>query len=149
MNKESTIIPSPPSSSLCGITDESMRSTSQSGEPLWDVSECLQQLDCEADAEILHDVITAFMDDSRVRIEELRQAARRGWTTELREQVHSLKGSSNQVGAKQMAALCKHIEQCCSDGSGGELPLLLDQLATIFLSTSQAMVAHADANCRL
>jgi HPt (histidine-containing phosphotransfer) domain-containing protein len=138
MNKESAVVPSVSSKSLSASTEE--------WGPLWDISECLQQLDCEADAEILHDVMTTFMDDSRERIEELQQAARQGRTTELREQVHSLKGSSNQVGAKQMGDLCKHIEHCCRVGSSGELLALLDQLETIFFSTSQAMLAHANAN---
>jgi len=118
---------------------------SQCDELLWDVSECLRQLECEADAEILHDVVTAFVEDSRQRIEGLRQAVNKGQTTELREQVHCLKGSSIQVGAKQMAALCKSIEGCCSERSIADLLVLLDQLDASFVSTSRAMLSYAGA----
>jgi HPt (histidine-containing phosphotransfer) domain-containing protein len=137
MDRDSSIAISLTASPISGNTEEF--------EPLWDSSECLRELDCEADAEILRDVMAAFMDDSRERIEELRQAARRGHTTELREQVHSLKGSSNQVGAKRMAILCKRMEQCCGAGLSGELVVLLDQLEAIFHSTCQAILSQLDA----
>jgi HPt (histidine-containing phosphotransfer) domain-containing protein len=105
----------------------------------------LRQLECEADAEILHDVVTAFVEDSRQRMEGLRQAVNKGQTTELREQVHCLKGSSIQVGAKQMAALCQCIEGCCSERSIADLLVLLDQLDASLVSTSRAMLSYAGA----
>ena len=143
MNSESTTTPSLRSSRIAEATPLPTGPESESGEPLWDVSECLRQLECEADTEVLHDVVTAFVEDSFQRIERLRQAVNKGQTTELREQVHSLKGSSIQVGAKQMAAVCRCIELCCSEQAIADLPVLLDQLGTSFASTSRVMLDHA------
>jgi histidine phosphotransfer protein HptB len=146
MHSETTTIPSLSSSRISDATPLSRGPESESDELLWDVSECLRQLECEADTEVLHDIVSAYVEDSRQRIERLRQAVSNGQTTELREQVHSLKGSSIQVGAKQMASVCRCIERCCSERSIADLPVLLDQLGATFVSTSRAMLDHANGS---
>ena len=137
-------MPSLPSSLTSANAEGPTDPGSYRREILWDVSECLQRLDCETDPEILRDVISAFVEDSGRRLKELRQAAQAGQTAELRTQVHSLKGSSNQMSAKRMAALCRHIEQRCRERSSNEIVTLLDELGRVLLLTSQSMLAHVD-----
>src|SRR5690349_3211820 len=109
---------------------------------LWNAAECLEELDCNGEPEVLLDVIGMFVEDGARRLAELRHAAKGGQMAEVRAQAHSLKGSSSQVCAKQMAALCARIEQCCGRPPGAELPSLLDQLEASFDSTRRAMLVY-------
>lgn len=111
-------------------------------ELLWDASECIMQLGCEADEELLHEIIVTFIDDSRQRIAGLHEALGSEESTALRRQAHSLKGSANQIGAKPMAALCKQLEQREGERPHDQLLALLEQLDSVFLATTQTMLAH-------
>lgn len=116
----------------------------QSGELFWDRSVCMEQLGCELDAELLHDVITTFIEDSRQRIKAIHDGLRSGKVLDLRRQAHSLKGSANQIGAKRMASLCKQIEQRDGELSSAQLLTLLDELDAVVLATTKAMLAYVN-----
>lgn len=111
---------------------------------LWNAKECLAELDCNGEPEILGEVIAAFVEDGGRRLAKLRQAATGGQLAELRSQAHSLKGSSSQIAARRMATLCQHIEQCSSRPGSAEIPLLVDQLEDAFRSTCETMLAFAE-----
>ena len=115
------------------------------GHTLWELPESLQQFDSVREADILQDVITAYVQDGAQRLEQLRQAAVRGRMDEFRAQAHSFKGSSHQMGATQIAKLCENLELRNGRPSEGELLSAVDQMDASFRSISQAMFAFLAA----
>ncbi|MDX1499033.1 MAG: response regulator [Woeseiaceae bacterium] len=67
----------------------------------------LQPGDAES---FLEQVIGIYVEESRALMAKLAEAVREGNADEMRECAHSLKSSSGNVGAGQLAALCKRIE---------------------------------------
>jgi chemotaxis protein histidine kinase CheA len=67
-----------------------------------------------------------------------------GDVVELTHLAHSLKGSAAQMGAEQMAELCRQIEFAGPARAEG-LPKL-EQLETYFRSTSCAILDYAGCN---
>lgn len=132
-----------PPSPECGKLVERVGPASQSGDVVWNAGECLAELDCNGEPEIFLDLAAAFVEDGARRLAALRQAVHNGEIAKLRAQVHSLKGSSSQVGAKALAELCANIEQHCTRQPRSEILALLDQLEATFRSTCQAMLAYA------
>lgn len=69
-------------------------------------------------------LLTTFFNDSRSRIEELKEAIEAGNQDAVRTLAHSLKGSSGNVGAYRMSELCQLLEQMChSDNTERYEPL--------------------------
>ena len=62
-------------------------------------------------------LLETFIDDSKIRIVALRQAFGAGDAEEVRRAAHSLKGSSSNLGANQLVALCLHVENSGRDGN--------------------------------
>jgi CheY-like chemotaxis protein len=56
-------------------------------------------------------VIGVYLDNSPTLVQRLREAVAQGNSTALREAAHSLKSSNATLGAAQLAALCKELEQ--------------------------------------
>ena len=76
---------------------------------------------------LLGEIVDSYLAEMPQRLERLRAALDRGDGPDLTFVAHSLKGSSNQIGAKRMAALSAELEQ---RGQSGELapaaPLLAE-----------------------
>ena len=66
----------------------------------------------------MNKVIGAYLADTPPRVAQLRAAANAGDAEALRQAAHALKSSSANVGAEQMAALCKEIETLGRRGGG-------------------------------
>ena len=60
-------------------------------------------------------VIGAYLADTPPRFAQLRAAAEAGDAEALRQAAHALKSSSANVGAEQLAALCKELEMIGRD----------------------------------
>ena len=72
--------------------------------------------------------LETYINDSKVRIEELRSTLAAGDGDGVRRAAHSLKGSSGNLGATQMATLCLNVENC---GKENQLAGLENDLAAI------------------
>ena len=55
-------------------------------------------------------LLETYIDDSKIRIDDLSKALAAGDADGVRRAAHSLKGSSGNLGANQMAALCLTVE---------------------------------------
>jgi len=65
-------------------------------------------------AEDFVDLIETYLSDTRPKLAELRQALSRGPDFDVLEKVsHSLKGSSGNIGAREMFEVCNQLVQAC------------------------------------
>lgn len=64
----------------------------------------------EATEEMFPEIIDAFISDTPKRLILLNQAARDNDLATLTEESHSIKGSSSNLGAKQLSSICADIE---------------------------------------
>jgi HPt (histidine-containing phosphotransfer) domain-containing protein len=114
----------------------------KSEQPAWTVPDSLQQFEEAGEADVLKEIIVAFVKDGVCRVEALRRAATFGQFAELRSQAHSLKGSSNQLGVPGIAFICEQIEYGVDQRTEKELGFLVDEIETIFHSITKEMLAH-------
>ena len=67
-------------------------------------------------------VIEAYLRDAQRKVRSVIEAARVHDAEQLREVAHSLKGSCRNVGARQLAQSCQHIESLAYDEQLQEVP---------------------------
>jgi len=74
-------------------------------------------------------LISTYIQDSGVRVDDLRQAMTRGDTEAARKAAHNLKGSSANLGLVYLADLCRIVEDAARAGqlAGQEAYMLLIQ----------------------
>lgn len=70
----------------------------------------------DGDVAFLKDVFSAFESDTVQRLTALRQTLAAGDTTGLKRAAHTIKGSSLNVGASQLAASSLQLEQMAGAG---------------------------------
>jgi HPt (histidine-containing phosphotransfer) domain-containing protein len=66
--------------------------------------------DEEGDDSFLHEVIEIFIEDTPVRLQELRDSFQAADQTTFIRAAHSIKGSSSNVGAKPLCKLAQELE---------------------------------------
>lgn len=62
------------------------------------------------------DLIETFLTDARVRVRELVRTVNSGVPEDIRQSAHSFKGSTLNVGAKQLSDLCRELEDLARSG---------------------------------
>ena len=80
------------------------------------------------DDEFLAELITLFLNDTPQQLEALRKAVRTGDAETAASAAHRLKGSSSNMGAESLSALCLHLEKSSSGKQLEELPRLVEQV---------------------
>ncbi len=107
------------------------------------VVESLRQMGEMTGADVIQDLLNLFRSDVPPLLEALRSAVETGNAQKLKENAHSLKGASANLGAKAMAALCFELESLgrngTVDGAAGRLP----ELEKHFERVCAALVAEA------
>ena len=61
-------------------------------------------------------LIRTFVQDSGVRVDEMRAAFEQGRVDDVRNAAHSLKGASANLGLAQLAEECRLLEEAARDG---------------------------------
>jgi HPt (histidine-containing phosphotransfer) domain-containing protein len=84
------------------------------------------QLDGEPD--LVGELLAAFQEETPALIEGMRAAIHAGDSAKLRQAAHSLKGSSGNLGARALQALCGDLEKT---GRHGTLAGAADLLARV------------------
>ncbi len=77
----------------------------------------LRQLERDTDEDLLGELIELFFEDAPARLKCLRGALAQGDANGFMRAAHSLKGSSGNLGARGMAALCADLEQRARSGT--------------------------------
>jgi HPt (histidine-containing phosphotransfer) domain-containing protein len=79
---------------------------------------------------IVSKVISLYFQSSNEVLLKLRQAIQQGDADATRQAAHTLKSSSANVGARQLALLSKQLEDACRNNSMEKAGLLLDRITT-------------------
>jgi HPt (histidine-containing phosphotransfer) domain-containing protein len=88
----------------------------------------LKAIQPPGDADFFSELIDLFLDETESHLKVLHAAGLRNDATEIRQVAHLLKGSSANIGASQMAALCLELElKNKANGDTGSLLAKLDQ----------------------
>lgn len=107
--------------------------------PHWALPPELRELaDC-GDAGIVQEVLTVFRSDTKERIAAMRSAWESADRNEVRKQAHALKGSSGQVGALPLSALCKTLESAALAAPTPEVGELLERIEREFQGVASLM----------
>lgn len=90
---------------------------------------------------VLKKIIHLYLDSSLVLFQQLQQAIAAGDSELLRQAAHSLKSSSANLGAMQLAALCKELERQGRDQCLEEAIILLPEASHHFTQARAALTA--------
>jgi len=102
----------------------------------------LRELQEEGEPDILEELFELFLKDTPTRLDAMREAVRQGDSEALRRAAHGQKGSSANLGAGQMEALCAELERKARGGAVKDAPALVTQLETEFARVGEAMEAE-------
>ena len=97
-------------------------------------------------AELLSELATMFSDDVRSSLVTLEKAVEEGDAQAVERIAHTLKGSSGNMGAKRMAALCAELEKAGASGELSLAPELLECVEAEFGSLGSVLKAQAGVN---
>jgi two-component system sensor histidine kinase/response regulator len=93
-------------------------------------------------SEMLSELTEMFFDDAWSVKDTIRDAVERGNAQTVERAAHTLKGSSGNMGAKRMAALCGELEDAGVSGDLAYAPELLEGLENEFGRVRPALEAE-------
>ena len=93
-------------------------------------------------SEMLSELAEMFFDDAQSGIDAIRGAVERGDAQTVERAAHTLKGSSGNMGAKRMAALCGELQDASASGDLTHAPELLEGLEAEFGRVRPALEAE-------
>jgi CheY-like chemotaxis protein/HPt (histidine-containing phosphotransfer) domain-containing protein len=97
---------------------------------------------------LLGKIIGLYLDNSPALLQSSREAVAQGDAMALMEAAHSLKSSSANLGATQLATLCKELEQRGRDNDLQGAAELVDEIGKVYLSVCRALVMERDKETR-
>nr|MDQ3317199.1 response regulator [Actinomycetota bacterium] len=96
------------------------------------------------DAELLSELAEMFLDDASSRLAALRGVIEDGDAHAVERAAHTLKGSSGNMGATGMAAICAELEEAGASGDLARAPGLLERLEEEFGRVRPALEAEME-----
>lgn len=90
-------------------------------------------------------MVDLFLRDAPERLGTMRNAADSGDADTLARAAHNLIGSSGNVGATRMVALCRRIDGAARNGDLTEAPAMLQRLEAEFEEAASALRASVAA----
>ena len=111
--------------------------------PAWSLPAALLELEQAGDLQLLCEVISIFRQDTLTRLEHLQDAVSRRDYEDIRREAHALKGSAAQLGAGDLATLCREIEYRAQEGRNSQLSTAVEELRTEFDRIWPDMAARA------
>ena len=106
--------------------------------------EVLANLRDLGDAELLAELAEMFFGDASSRLGELREAVEAGDAARVGRVAHTLKGSSGNMGARRMAAICAELQDVGDSGDLAQAPGLLEGLEEEFGRVRPALEAELE-----
>ncbi|HLK68675.1 MAG TPA: Hpt domain-containing protein [Bryobacteraceae bacterium] len=95
--------------------------------------------------DLISELIESYITDMQSRLQRIRTAMRASNTAILRSEIHTIKGSSKQMGANSVSSVCEHIE-LSGDRPLAYLASLVDELDVRIAETSEAMLWYQRAS---
>jgi PAS domain S-box-containing protein len=102
----------------------------------------LRQFQGEGEPDIVLELAEAFQFETPPLLEALRQAIVEGQPEQLKRAAHNLKGSSNNLGARTMAALSAELEAIGKNGTVEQATELVTHLEQEYQRVCQALAAE-------
>lgn len=99
----------------------------------------------EVMAQEFDDLIEAYLSDTRIRIDEVRAAIGEQDAHQVRELVHSLKGSCCNIGAVTLAEWCQKAENIAREGELDGVMPVIDEIQRQFVEVSSALTREIGA----
>lgn len=93
------------------------------------------------DAAFVDELIDTYIEDAAAQIEALRAAAKAGDVAGLVRPAHSLKSSSDNVGAAALTSLCRSLEAEARGGAVVDPAERVAVIATTFQATRTELLA--------
>ncbi|WP_444994869.1 Hpt domain-containing protein [Aliikangiella sp. IMCC44359] len=87
--------------------------------------------------EDLNFLLEAYLTDSQENISQLHEAVDDACCEDVRQYAHSLKGSSRNVGATEVANYCEQLEGSAKQGDLSQGKALLNNISIAFNETKQ------------
>ncbi|MCC6263183.1 MAG: response regulator [Bryobacterales bacterium] len=97
-----------------------------------DLEQAINRLNADLDTELVHEVVALFLEDTRVRIDEMRRLSASADRNQLRNAAHRIKGSCGSLGATTLMNACDRLEHLAQNGSREEVEAAIDQAAELF-----------------
>lgn len=92
--------------------------------------------------EDFHMLLETFLVDSQERLVQLKEAIAAETAEELRHSAHSFKGSSGNIGAPQLSALCRDLEDLGRSGTVEGSAAIFEQLESEFTTVEKIMRSY-------
>jgi CheY-like chemotaxis protein len=102
----------------------------------------LRQLQGEGEPDIVQELAEAFQFETPPLLETLRQAIAEEQPEQLKRAAHNLKGSSNNLGARTMAALSAELETLAKNGTVDGAVELVTRLEQEYQRVCQALASE-------
>jgi len=104
------------------------------------------ELEEEIGEEILTEIVSLFIEDSAIHLTNIKQDFARKRYGAIASTAHSFKGSSNAIGASELAALCHRLEMELEDHDEADLEELIKE---IDVAMSRVMKALEESHLQL
>lgn len=99
----------------------------------------LRALGDEGDDTFLREIIGIYLEDTPLRLADIRAAAAKGDTALYTRSAHTIKGSSSNVGAARVRSLAEQLEQRSKVEPHEALTPLLQELEAAFLRAADEL----------
>ena len=115
---------------------------------MWTVPEILKDIAEAGDDGVLLELIDSFRHDTASRLERLHQAVARFDADKLKAEAHSVRGAAQQMGAEDLADLCRSVEAGAPQRNWPELECQVNQAEGRFAEMCIAMSEYVNARQR-
>ncbi len=87
-------------------------------------------------------LITTFISDCEARLGRLSAAAASMNLEIIKNEAHGIKGSSRNIGANGLAALCEEIERQARDGDLDDIEKKISSVQQVFAAIKQELTSY-------
>ncbi|MEA2626689.1 MAG: two-component system, sensor histidine kinase and response regulator [Candidatus Binatota bacterium] len=104
----------------------------------------LQSLEADAGEEVVRELVTAYVDNTRSKLSAMRRAVAAGDLDGLAAVLHDVKGASATVGAQRLAELCRELETALRAGAASNHEGAVAAIEEAFRRLDGAVTASQD-----
>ncbi len=124
---------------------EASGATEELGDPIdFSILESLRALQRKGEPSLISEIVNLFLDDVPSQLKVLREATESDGAQAVERIAHKLKGSSVNLGARQMTTLCEELQDAGAAGDLSRAPDLLRRLEFEYERVCPILEAQVD-----